>query len=162
MANEWKTIEKGYLGDLLVEKRFIEHGFNLFKPVLENGKVDLIAEKNNIYLKIQIKTVQISNGSRIIPVRKISHNMGEYKIKRYTKDDIDFFIGADLENEDLYILPIVFSSKYSSAISIKNCQPYKNNFEQLELLCGNIQNGEDDNVETLTDNADGNDVGTEN
>ena len=88
--------------------------------------------------------------------------MGEYKIKRYTKDDIDFFIGADLENEDLYILPIVFSSKYSSAISIKNCQPYKNNFEQLELLCGNIQNGEDDNVETLTDNADGNDVGTEN
>ncbi len=162
MANEWKTIEKGYLGDLLVEKRFIEHGFNLFKPVLENGKVDLIAEKNNIYLKIQIKTVQISNGSRIIPVRKISHNMGEYKIKRYTKDDIDFFIGADLENEDLYILPIAFSSKYSSAISIKNCQPYKNNFEQLELLCGNIQNGEDDNVETLTDNADGNDVGTEN
>lgn len=161
MANEWKTIEKGYLGDLLVEKRFIEHGFNLFKPVLENGKVDLIAEKNNIYLKIQIKTVQISNGSRIIPVRKISHNMGEYKIKRYTKDDIDFFIGADLENEDLYILPIAFSSKYSSAISIKNCQPYKNNFEQLELLCGNIQNGEDDNVETLTDNADGNDVGTE-
>ena len=162
MANEWKTIEKGYLGDLLVEKRFIEHGFNLFKPVLENGKVDLIAEKNNIYLKIQIKTVQISNGSRIIPVRKISHNMGEYKIKRYIKDDIDFFIGADLENEDLYILPIAFSSKYSSAISIKNCQPYKNNFEQLELLCGNIQNGEDDNVETLTDNADGNDVGTEN
>ena len=162
MTNEWKTIEKGYLGDLLVEKRFIEHGFNLFKPVLENGKVDLIVEKNNVYLKIQIKTVQTSNGSRIIPVRKISHNMGEYKIKRYTKDDIDFFIGADLENEDLYILPIEFSSKYSSAISIKNCQPFKNNFEQLEPLCGNIQSGEDDNVETLTDNADGNDVGTEN
>lgn len=162
MANEWKTIEKGYLGDLLVEKRFIEHGFNLFKPVLENGKVDLIVEKNNVYLKIQIKTVQYDKNSGKIPVRKISHNMGEYKIKRYTKEDIDFFIGADLENEDLYILPVEFSSKYASSISISSCQSYKNNFEQLEPLCGNIQSGEDDNVETLTDNADGNDVGTEN
>lgn len=161
MTNDWKTIEKGYLGNLLVEKKFIEHGFSLFKPVLENGKVDLIAEKNNVYLKMQIKTVQVSNKSKVIPVRKISHNMGEYKIKRYTKDDIDLFIGADIENEDLYILPVEFSSKYATAVSITNCQEYKNNFKQLEPLCGNIQSGEDDNVETLTDNADGNDVGTE-
>ena len=85
--------------------------------------------------------------------------MGEYKIKRYTADDIDLFIGADIEAEDLYILPVEFSSKYAHSVSIKNCQEYKNNFEQLELLCRNIQNEEDDNVETLTDNADGNDVG---
>ena len=100
MINEWRTIEKGYLGDLLVEKKFIENGFNLFKPVLENGKVDLIVEKNNVYLKLQIKTVQYDRGKGLIPVRKISHNMGEYKIKKYTKEDIDFFIGADLNTED--------------------------------------------------------------
>ena len=76
MINEWRTIEKGYLGDLLVEKKFIENGFNLFKPVLENGKVDLIVEKNNVYLKLQIKTVQYDRGKGLIPVRKISHNMG--------------------------------------------------------------------------------------
>ena len=87
--------------------------------------------------------------------------MGEYKIKRYTKEDIDFFIGADLDEQCLYILPVEFSSKYATAVSIKNCQEYKDNFKQMELLCGNIQSGEDDNVETLTDNADGNDVGTE-
>ena len=87
--------------------------------------------------------------------------MGEYKIKLYTKDDIDFFIGADIESNDLYILPISFSSKYTRSVSINNCQEFKNNFKQMELLCGNIENEEDDNVETLTDNADGNDVGTE-
>lgn len=142
---------------------FIQNGFNLFKPVLENGKVDLIAEKNNVYLKIQIKTVQTDKktNSKMIPFRKISHNMGEYKIKRYTSKDIDLFIGADVENNDLYILPVEFSSKYSSAVSIKTCQIYKNNFKQLEPLCGNTQSEEDDNVETLTDNADGNDVGRE-
>ena len=91
--SDWKTIEKGYLGSLLVEQKFIENGYNLFKPVLENGKVDLIAEKDNKYIKLQIKTIQIeSNGRRIIPVRKISHNMGEYKVKLYTEKDIDYFM----------------------------------------------------------------------
>lgn len=159
--NEWKTIEKGYLGSLLVEQEFIKHGFNIFKPVLENGKVDLIVEKNNHYFKIQIKTVMNYCGKHI-PFRKISHNMGEYKIKRYSEEDIDFFIGVDIDTVDLYILPISFSSSYRNSVSITKCQEFKNNFKQLELLCRNIQNAEDDNVETLTGNADGNDVGTSN
>ena len=157
--NEWKTIEKGYLGNLLVEKEFIKHGFNIFKPILENGKVDLIIEKNNHYFRVQIKTV--TNNGKHIPFRKISHNMGTYKIKRYTEEDIDFFIGADIETEDLYILPVWFSSSYRSVVSINKCEQFKNNFEQLELLCRNTQNEEDDNVEILTDNADDNDVGTD-
>lgn len=121
----------------------------------------MIIEKDNKYLKIQIKTVQNGQSNKIIPVRKISHNMGEYKIKRYTKEDIDYFVGVDVESEDVYILPINFFSKYSSAISINTCSKYKNNFTQMEPNNGNIISGDDDNVETLTDNADGNDVGTE-
>jgi len=133
----------------------------VFKPVLENGKVDMIIEKNNKYLKIQIKTVQSGQYNKIIPVRKISHNMGEYKIKKYTKEDIDYFVGVDVESEDVYIIPIEFFSKYSSSISVNTCSKYKNNFTQMELNDGNIINGDDDNVESLTDNADGNDVGME-
>lgn len=133
----------------------------MFKPVLENGKVDMIIEKNNRYLKIQIKTVQSGHYNKVIPVRKISHNMGEYKIKRYTKEDIDYFVGVDVESEDVYIIPIEFFSKYSSSISVNTCSKYKNNFTQMELNDGNIINEDDDNVESLTDNADGNDVGME-
>ena len=149
------------MGQLIVELAFLEHGYNLYTPVLENGKVDLIVEKNGNYKKIQIKTVQREDNRELIPVRKISHNMGEYKIKRYTKEDIDYFIGVNVETKDLYILPVEFSSKYASSISIKSCQKYKNNFKQMELIIGNNNNEGDDNVETLTDNADGNDVGTE-
>lgn len=87
--------------------------------------------------------------------------MGKYKIYRYTKSDIDFFIGVDVNSEDLYILPVEFSSTRRSSISISMCQEYKNNFEQLELIVGNNNNEDDDNVESLTDNADGNDVGIE-
>lgn len=121
----------------------------------------MIIEKNNRYLKIQIKTVQETKYSKTIPLRKISHNMGEYKIKRYTKDDIDYFVGVDVDTEDVYILPISFSSQYASSISINNCLEYKNNFTQMEPNNGNIISGDDDNVESLTGKADGNDVGTE-
>lgn len=133
----------------------------MFKPVLENGKVDMIIEKNNRYLKIQIKTVQSGQYNKVIPVRKISHNMGEYKIKRYTKEDIDYFVGVDVESEDVYIIPVNFFSKYSSSISVNTCSKYKNNFTQMELNNENIVDEDDDNVESLTDNADGNDVGME-
>lgn len=158
----WKTIEKGYLGQLIVEEEFIKQGWNLFKPVLENGKVDLIIEKDNQYLKIQIKTVQLENNKKIIPLRKISHNMGEYKIKLYTEKDIDYFIGVDINTRDLYILPISFSSKYKRSVSVSNCIIYKNNFNQMEPSSRNIRSGDDDNGESLTDNADGNSVGIDN
>lgn len=159
---DWKTIEKGYLGQLIVEEEFIKQGWNLFKPVLENGKVDLIVERDNQYLKLQIKTVQIENNKKIIPLRKISHNMGEYKIKLYTEKDIDYFIGVDINTRDLYILPISFSSKYKRSVSISNCLIYKNNFNQMEPSSRNIRSEDDDNGESLTDNADGNSVGIDN
>lgn len=121
----------------------------------------MIIEKNNRYLKIQIKTIQEARYNKVIPVRKVSHNMGEYKIKRYTKEDVDYFVGVDIDTEDVYILPITFSSQYSSSISINNCLKYKNNFAQMELNDGNIIDVDDDNVESLTGTADGNDVGME-
>ena len=85
--------------------------------------------------------------------------MGEYKIKRYTKENIDYFIGADVEEEVLYILPVSFSSSYASSIAISKCTQYKNNFEQMEPIVENNDSVDDDNVEPLTGNADGNDVG---
>lgn len=87
--------------------------------------------------------------------------MGEYKVKLYTEKDIDYFIGVDLDSKDLYILPISFSSQYKSSININSCQDYKNNFKQMEPISGNINSEHDNNVESLTGNADGNDVGIE-
>ena len=130
------TIEKGYLGSLIVEKKLVQEGFNIYKPVLENGKVDMIIEKNNIYLKIQIKTVQSSKNSKVVPLRKISHNMGEYKIKTYSDNDIEYFVGVDTVTEDIYMIPIKFSQTYASAISINTLfkAGYVNNFDLKEIL----------------------------
>lgn len=115
----------------------MKRGWELFVPVLENGKIDCIGIKNHQILRFQIKTIGDSNGHKYLPVRKISHNQGQYKVHHYTEDEIDYFVGSDIETDTLYIIPISFVSKYKSAISVKTLEPYKNNYSQLEPLAGN-------------------------
>lgn len=131
------TITKGRLGYNLLEKELLKRNWELFVPVLENGKIDCIGIKNNQLLRFQIKTIQRNQNRKVLPVRKISHNQGEYKIHHYTADEIDYFVGSDIEEEDLYIVPIDFVSQYRSSISIRTLEPYKNNYSQLEPLIGN-------------------------
>lgn len=156
------TIKKGKIGYNLLEKELLKREWDIYTPILEDTKVDCIIIKNNILYKLQIKTIQIDNKTnrKYLPVRKISHNQGEYKIHNYTADEIDYFIGVDIDTEDIYIVPISYSSQYNSSIGIKNLQSYKNNFSQLEPHIGNFMNGEDDIGEILTGNADDNTEGT--
>ena len=127
------TITKGRLGYNLLERELLKRDWELYVPLLENGKIDCIAIKNDKMLRFQIKTIQHEKtGRTCLPVRKISHNQGEYKVHHYTAEEIDYFVGSDVENECLYICPIDFVSNYKSSIGEKALQPYKNNFDQLK------------------------------
>lgn len=150
------TISKGRLGYNLLEKELLKRNWEIYTPVLENTKIDCIIIKGSQLIKIQIKTIQNDTGTRkILPVRKISHNQGQYKIHLYNKDEVDYFVGVDIDTEDLYIVPIDFIAKYKSSIGIKALEPYKNNFSQMEPCLGNLASAEDDIGESLTANAEG-------
>lgn len=149
------TISKGRLGYNLLEKELLKRGWEIYIPVLENTKIDCIIIKNSQLIKIQIKTIQTDKNRKVLPVRKISHNQGQYKIHLYDKTEVDYFIGVDIDTEDLYIVPIETIMNYRSAIGIKNLELYKNNFSQMEPCVGNIASGEDDIGESLTANAEG-------
>lgn len=99
--------------------------------------------------------IKVLSKEKSLPVRKISHNQGEYKIFRYDAVDIDFFIGVDLETEDIYIVPVTFSSKYSNCIGYKALQPYKNAFNLMEPNVGNNISGDNDIGEPLAGNTEG-------
>ena len=149
------TIMKGRLGYNLLEKELLKREWDLYTPVLENTKIDCIAIKGDVLLRMQIKTLQSSKSGKALPVRKINHNQGEYKVHFYNKSEIDYFIGVDLETEDLYLVPIEFSMKYKSSISVNTLAPFKNNFSQLEPHSRNIMSGCDDIGEPLTGNTEG-------
>lgn len=151
------TIQKGRLGYNIFEKELLKRGWDIYIPLLENTKIDCIISKNNYLIKTQIKVLSFDkrDNRKHLPVRKISHNQGQYKIHHYTSAEIDFFIGVDVETEDIYILPIDFVSKYTSSIGLKAMQPYKNNFSQLEPQDGNYLSADDDIGERLTVNVEG-------
>ena len=149
------TIIKGRLGYNLLEKELLKRDYEIYVPLLENTKIDCIACKNGQLIKIQIKTIQMDRGYKKLPVRKISHNQGEYKIFNYTSDEIDYFVGVDIDTEDLYIVPIDIVEKYKSAISVSTLEYYKNNFDYMEPQVGNNLSGCDDIGETLTGNTEG-------
>ena len=149
------TITKGRLGYNLLEKELLKRDYEIYIPLLENTKIDCIACKNGQLIKIQIKTIQMDRGYKKLPVRKINHNQGEYKIFNYTSDEIDYFIGVDIDTEDLYIVPIDIIEKYKSAISVSTLEYYKNNFDYMEPQVGNNLSGCDDIGETLTGNTEG-------
>ena len=149
------TITKGRLGYNLLEKELLKRDYEIYIPLLENTKIDCIACKNGQLIKMQIKTIQMDRGYKKLPVRKISHNQGQYKIFNYTSDEIDYFIGVDIDTEDLYIVPIDIIEKYKSAISVSTLEYYKNNFDYMEPQVGNSLSGCDDIGETLTGNTEG-------
>lgn len=151
------TISKGRLGYNLFEKEILKRNFEIYVPLLENTKVDCIISKENYLIKTQIKILSYDkrDNRKYLPVRKISHNQGQYKVHQYTSNEIDFFIGVDIDTEDIYIVPVSFSSKYTSGIGLKALEPYKNNFTLLEPQVGNFLSGCDDIGETLTGNTEG-------
>lgn len=149
------TITKGRLGYNLLEKELLKRDYEIYVPLLENTKIDCIACKNGQLIKIQIKTIQKDNGYKKLPVRKINHNQGKYKIFNYTSDEIDYFVGVDIDTEDLYIVPIDFIERYKSSVSVSKLECYKNNFDCMEPQIGNNLSGCDDIGETLTGNTEG-------
>lgn len=151
------TIKKGKLGYNILEKQLLKRNWDIYLPILEDTKVDCIISKDDYLIKMQIKTLQKDkrDNRKYLPVRKISHNQGEYKIHHYTSNEIDFFVGVDIETENIYIVPISFSSKYASSIGLKALEPYKNNFIQMEPQVGNNLSGCDDIGETLAGNTEG-------
>ena len=146
------TIIKGRLGYNLVEKELLKRDWDLYLPILENTKIDCIAIKDSVLIRMQIK---ILAKDKSLPVRKISHNQGEYKIFRYDASTIDFFIGVDIDTEDIYVVPVEFSSRYKTSIGYRTLQPYKNAFNLMEPNSRNTISGDNDIGESLTGNTEG-------
>lgn len=96
------TITKGRLGYNLLEKELLKREFEIYTPLLENTKIDCIICKQGKLLRLQIKTIQIDGGYKKLPVRKINHNQGTYKIHNYSANEIDFSLVLMLKQK-IYI-----------------------------------------------------------
>jgi len=96
-----KTHFKGLVGELEFTLHLIQKGWNIYKPLDQNSRVDLVLEKNGIFKKIQIKYCTPYKGCLRI---ELDHPMR--KTLPYGLKDVDEIGVFDSINQNFYLIPL--------------------------------------------------------
>lgn len=106
------TMRVGKLGELATAKKFLEHGIDVYVPIVDTSRVDMVAEFGGKLQKIQVKAsgrlTGSTNGSTQFRLtsagNKFNHGMLTAKKHRYTIDEVDYFALYDCNEDDVYLL----------------------------------------------------------
>ena len=111
---------KGDIAELAVSKRLIEEDWKILFPYGENHRYDLVAEKNNKFLRIQVKYSTPKNG--VLEVNCRSSN--NWSVLHYTSKDIDMIAVYNPKSEKVYFIPV---SEINHSLIKLRIEPSKNN-----------------------------------
>ncbi|MBI5700400.1 hypothetical protein HZC34_00930 [Candidatus Saganbacteria bacterium] len=120
------TKEKGNLAEIKVAAFLIQKGFNVLIPWGENQRYDLVAEKNGLFVKIQVKYVAPKMGHLTVPLRSANN----WKVVKYNKNELDFVAAYNPENDIIYFIPLK-SIRNTATINLRVSGP-KNNQKKLD------------------------------
>lgn len=105
------TLSKGKIGELLVAAKFIDHGYDVFIPLVDKSGIDLIVKKDDNIKKIQVKTSATTDEEKSVSCfsltkhnRHISHGTYTQHKKRYSTNDIDMFALYSTVFDDVYLV----------------------------------------------------------
>lgn len=97
---------KGAVTELQCVSAFVAKGYTVSIPYGDMARYDFVAEKNNVFLRVQCKTshtLQDSSGFRF-STRSTRVNTKQHISSFYSKENIDLF--ATMYNNICYIVPV--------------------------------------------------------
>lgn len=124
------TKQKGNIAFSAVIYILHKNGFNVFSEIGDYSKVDLIAEKNGVFKKIQVKYCEEVNGAIKVPIRKSGPNGYRYT---YTKTDIDWFAAYNPKTSNVYWIKASIACKRKSAFTIREKNTKNNQVKNVNL-----------------------------
>lgn len=69
---------------------FVRFGYEVYLPVFGNGPVDLIAYRDGVYLKVEVKSTSYRKGiSYEVQLRSVRHNSNEIKSRKFSSTGVD-------------------------------------------------------------------------
>ena len=113
------TIRKGNITELQVQLVLLQKGYDVFTPVGDGNRIDLIVIINNRINRIQVKTSRKSASGFMFST---SSTAGGKRKRKYTPEEIDAF--CTIFNEQLYMIPIskITGHEFTIRTSLnKNC-----------------------------------------
>lgn len=123
MAKEHHTKSKGDLGVLKVQCDLAEKGYTILIPLTEHSTYDLVAEKDGIFKRVQVKYRAAKDGKLSIHMKSSWSDKNGLHVKHLDKSLVDIFaIFCPDTNEVYYFDP----SDFSKSVTLRVDTP-KNN-----------------------------------
>jgi hypothetical protein len=124
----YERIEKGTVGELIVQLRLLEHGIQAAPPLRDSGN-DLIAIRGEVIRAIQVKTTYRDRFTKLGDLRRKRYHILALVAVTVEGDSLL------LDRSDIYLLSKDAVTK--SSYSVKEVQPYMLSDELLNhLFCG--------------------------
>jgi len=96
----------GDVAELAVAADLAKKGYQVAFPFSTSCSWDLLLIRNDIFEKIQVKSVSLKNG--VVPVKNKTHSNTSKKqtTRKYTSEEIDWFAVYCPELDDCFYIPI--------------------------------------------------------
>lgn len=107
--------EKGDHAELRVLALLKRMGWNVLIPYTESQQYDIIAESNNKFVRIQVKSSNYDDGT--VKFKCCNTATGNSDETFYTADDIDGIAVYNESLDDVYWIPIDETNKYSMSLA---------------------------------------------
>ena len=133
----------GLTSEYLAAAWFTSKGFTVSLPLNPFAEYDLIVDKNDDLLRVQVKTIFFDNNKhRYICNFALSHinSDGSTRIKKYDKNSFDYCAAVCREQNAIYILPIkhILGRRsitfYPDREGVKNSKRYRHYEEYKDKL----------------------------
>ena len=97
----------GTVGESVVICEFAKRGIPIYLPFGDNEKIDLLADFNHTFNRIQIKTVTEHNGEvYTVDLRSCKNHKTVPETYHYTKEDIDYYAVVCLSRNSVCLIPV--------------------------------------------------------
>lgn len=101
-------ILKGDISKACVMAKLLKAGYTILEPLSENSRYDLVIDLKGKFIRIQVKTIYYKNDKKVYEMACYSETRRNKRHIRnqYTKDEVDFIIGYNHDNDQIYVFPI--------------------------------------------------------
>ena len=102
---ELTTNRKGAIAELAIAKAALEHGIQVYRPVAEGGRYDLIFGFAATVLRVQCKLAPLLGGAIVVRCFSSRRSRTGFVRSPYTNDELDAFALYCPELERSYLIP---------------------------------------------------------
>ena len=124
------TSQKGDIGEAVVIAEATKKGYSVLIPLSGHKQYDLVLDKNNKLLRIQVK---FSSGDGEVVKVKGKHSSGRepYVTGKYTKNEIDAIIVYDASLNKTFFIPAEILGEGRNAIWLRVKEPKTKEYKKI-------------------------------